>query len=64
MTKNKELLQNGQFLIPDRAVLGDAFTGTCITGVEPIVLFLGNIRVVGLVSANANDTVLEFGGRC
>jgi len=44
-----------------RTALRDAVTGTCTAGVEPIILFLGNVRVVGFVSANVNDTVLEFG---
>jgi len=43
-----------------RTILWDAFTATCIAGVEPIMLFLENVRAVGFVSANANDTVLEF----
>jgi len=42
-----------------RTVFWDAFTGTCIAGVEPIMLFLWDVRVVRFVSANANDTMFE-----
>jgi len=35
--------------------------GIGIAGLEPMVLFLGNVRLVRLVSADANNTMLELG---
>ena len=51
---------NNRVAAGGRTVLWDAFTGTCMTGVEPIIPFLWSVRVVGFVSSNANDTVFEL----
>jgi len=44
-----------------RTVLWDAFTGTCATGAESVILFLWNVRVIRFVSADASETMVEFG---
>jgi len=48
-----------RFTTRGRAILGDALASTCAAGVIPIILFLGNIRVIGFLGANADDTVFE-----
>jgi len=50
---------NDQFAARGRAILWDGFTSTRIAGVKPITLFLGNVRVIGCLGANADDTVFE-----
>jgi len=40
---------NNRVATGGRTVLWDTFAGTCVAGVEPIILFLWNIRVIKFV---------------
>jgi len=43
-----------------RTVLWNCLTGSCVAGVKPIKLLLGDVRIIRLVSSDANDTVFEL----